>query len=647
MKEAIAKPSQKDIDLICVGRAAVDLYGEQLGVALEDVQSFAKSLGGCAANIAVGSARQGLRVAMLSRVGDEQMGRFVRDALVREGVDVSRVQTDPERLTGLVLLSIRGRDDFPLLFHRERCADMALSIEDFDENFIGRSRALLLTGTHFSAPGVAEASWAALRYARQRSTLVVLDIDYRPVLWGLTGHQHGADRYVPSDRVSDLFAEVLPKCDLVVGTEDEIRLVGRSQDLEAALRRVRTQTSATVVLKRGAQGCIIFDKAIADEGLVCRPWPVEEYNVLGAGDAFMAGFIRGWLEGEGWGVCGALGNASGALVVGRHGCAPAMPTREELRAFMKTPTSEQPTLVEENPALVRLHRVTLRSSPPKELCVLAFDHRSHFARLAKTRRVDAEAISVLKLLVAQGGLMGGAQASVEQLGMIIDAEGGRAALDSMTRHPELWLARPIERPDYRPLAFEGGLENVDARLRTWSRGHVVKCLVQYHPEGNEVLQEQQKKRLLWLQDACVRLERALLLELLPMRSARPDPDLAAVPSAVESLYRAGLYPDWWKLPALRDPKLWLDVDRTIETYDPRCQGILLLGFDAAEEELAEGFRWARSASRYVRGFAVGRTIFGGPAGAWLEGEIDDEALVEAIAERFVGVVSAWRHAGGM
>ncbi|MCK6546597.1 PfkB family carbohydrate kinase, partial [Myxococcota bacterium] len=128
------------LDLICVGRAAVDLYGEQLGSPLEDVATFAKSLGGSAANIAVGAARQGLRVAMSTRVGDEHMGRFVRGALEAEGIDTSHVKTDPDRLTGLVLLSIRDRKTFPLIFYRERCADMGLVAEDFDADFIASAR---------------------------------------------------------------------------------------------------------------------------------------------------------------------------------------------------------------------------------------------------------------------------------------------------------------------------------------------------------------------------------------------------------------------------------------------------------------------------------------------------------------------------
>ena len=151
------------IDFICLGRAAVDLYGLERGTRLEDAQHFAKYLGGSSGNLAVGLARLGLQVAMLTRVGDEHMGRFVRETLAAEGVDVAAVRTDPERLTGLVLLGIEGADSFPHIFYRERCADMALEPGDVDAAPFARARALALTGTHLSTESVRAAARRALK----------------------------------------------------------------------------------------------------------------------------------------------------------------------------------------------------------------------------------------------------------------------------------------------------------------------------------------------------------------------------------------------------------------------------------------------------------------------------------------------------
>jgi hypothetical protein len=202
--------SERRLDVICLGRSSVDLYGEQVGGLLEDMQSFAKYVGGCATNIAIGTARLGLKSGLITRVGDEQMGRFIRHTLAAEGVDISHVSTDPERLTALVILGIRARETFPHVFYRDNCADMAIGPQHIDPDFIGSATALLVTGTHFSAPGVEAASRAAIGHARAAGTKVIFDIDYRPVLWGLTGHGAGESRFVESADVTTHLQSILP-----------------------------------------------------------------------------------------------------------------------------------------------------------------------------------------------------------------------------------------------------------------------------------------------------------------------------------------------------------------------------------------------------------------------------------------------------
>ena len=154
-------------DFICLGRAAVDLYGLERGARLEDTQNFAKYLGGSSANVAVGLARLGLRVAMLTRVGNEHMGRFVRETLAAEGVDVAAVGTDPGRLTGLVLLGIEDAENFPHIFYRENCADMGLEAADVEPAPFATARALAMTGTHLSTESVRRAARRAIALAKQ------------------------------------------------------------------------------------------------------------------------------------------------------------------------------------------------------------------------------------------------------------------------------------------------------------------------------------------------------------------------------------------------------------------------------------------------------------------------------------------------
>ncbi|EKO3781938.1 5-dehydro-2-deoxygluconokinase, partial [Vibrio metschnikovii] len=173
--------TEKNLDVICMGRIAVDLYGQQIGARLEDMSSFSKYLGGSSGNVAYGTAVQGLKSSMLARVGDEHMGRFLREELQRVGCDTSHLLTDKDRLTGLVILGIKDEETFPLIFYRENCADMAISKEDFSEEYIASARCLAITGTHLSHPKTREAVLTALKYARRNGVKTALDIDYRPV----------------------------------------------------------------------------------------------------------------------------------------------------------------------------------------------------------------------------------------------------------------------------------------------------------------------------------------------------------------------------------------------------------------------------------------------------------------------------------
>ena len=156
------------LDVITIGRSSVDLYGAQVGGRLEDMASFSKAVGGCPTNIAIGTARLGLKSGLITRVGDEHMGRFIREQCAREGVDVTGVRTDPVRLTALVLLGIRDEKTFPLLFYRENCADGALDESDIDPSYIESAKAVLVSGTHFARANTAAAQRKAMRNRARR-----------------------------------------------------------------------------------------------------------------------------------------------------------------------------------------------------------------------------------------------------------------------------------------------------------------------------------------------------------------------------------------------------------------------------------------------------------------------------------------------
>lgn len=332
MSQSWAK-QDRALDIICLGRVAVDLYAEQIGCALEDVQSFSKYLGGSAGNIAVGTARLGLRSAMLSCVGKDAMGQFLKKELQKEGVNISALKETEHHLTGLVLLGINPPDHFPLIFYRNQCADMQLNKTQIDRDFIAQSASLLITGTGLSTESMRDVSHLAVTMARSVQTRVVFDLDYRPVLWGLTQQGDGESRYIASHVVSEHYQAMLPLSDLIVGTEEEILIAGCAHDVTQAVSTIRSLTRATIIVKKGAAGCSIY---LADkpDAVTAQAFPVTILNVLGAGDAFISGVMRGLLHGEPWEACATYGNACGAIVVTRHGCSPAMPSYAEMQSFI-------------------------------------------------------------------------------------------------------------------------------------------------------------------------------------------------------------------------------------------------------------------------------------------------------------------------
>ena len=629
---------ERQLDLVTVGRSCIDLYGEQVGGRLEDMATFAKYIGGSPTNTAVGAARLGLRSALLTRVGADHFGRFIREQLQREGVDTRGVHEDAERLTALVFLGIRDPDTFPLIFYRENCADMALTAADVDEALVASAGAVLVNGTHLSRDNVFAASLRACEIARANGGKVVFDIDYRPVLWGLTRKDMGENRFVADAVVTARLQQVLPLCDLVVGTEEEIHILGGSTDTLAALREIRARTPALLVCKRGPLGCVAFPGAIPDAldgGIVGRGFEVEVFNVLGAGDAFMAGFLRGWLRGEPLEDACSYANACGAIVVSRHGCSPAMPTWDELRQFLDA--EARPFRLREDAALEQTHWATTRSGEWPALTVLAMDHRSQFEALCAQTGADPARIPAFKALALQ---------AVDRLarggsgfGVLLDGRFGMRALEAAADRP-YWIGRPIELPGSCPLEFESSAD-VATELATWPRNHVVKCLAFYHPDDADALRERQERQLLRLQDATRKTGHELLVEIIASRSGAVDERTVAL--AIRRLYALGLRPDWWKLEPSDSPAAWRHIEQAIADNDPRCRGVVLLGLSAPEDELVASFQAAAS-SPVVKGFAVGRTIFADAAARWLAGEIDDQGAIDDLARRFEVLVEAWHAA---
>ncbi|MBZ9967184.1 bifunctional 5-dehydro-2-deoxygluconokinase/5-dehydro-2-deoxyphosphogluconate aldolase [Mesorhizobium sp. BR1-1-2] len=629
------------LDVITIGRASVDLYGQQIGSRLEDITSFAKSVGGCPANISVGTARLGLRSALLTRVGDEQMGRFIREQLKREGVNTDGLKTDKERLTALVLLSVESEGVSPMIFYRSDCADMALAEEDIDEAFISSARAIVVTGTHFSRPNSDAAQRKAIRIMKAKGGKVVFDIDYRPNLWGLAGHAEGFERYVKSDRVSAQLKTVLPDCDLVVGTEEEIMIASGADDCLSALQTIRSLSSATIVLKRGAMGCIVYDGPISDDledGVVGKGFPIEIYNVLGAGDAFMSGFLRGWLGGESLATAATWANACGAFAVSRLLCAPEYPTFEELQFFLEH--GSRHLALRKDEAINHIHWATTRRHDIPSLMAFACDHRVQLEDVAAKTGADASRIEDFKVLTVKAAAK--VAAGRDGYGMLLDERHGREAMFEFARHPFAWLGRPVELPGSRPLRFEFS-QDIGSQLIEWPVDHCIKCLCFYHPDDPPDLKEEQQQKLRALFEAARKVGRELLIEIIAGKHGKLDD--TTIPRALEELYALGIKPDWWKLEPQASSGAWTKIEAVILKNDPWCRGVVLLGLEAPQDELEAAFA-ATAKAPIVKGFAVGRTIFINAAEQWLSGRMSDDEAIADMASRFEQLTEAWLAARG-
>ena len=302
-----------------MGRVGVDLYPEQTGLSLADVKSFAKSLGGSPTNVAVAAARYGHSAAVITKVGDDAFGGYVKAALKGFGVDDAYVGTDPDLRTPIVFCELHPPDRFPLLFYREpKAPDMNLRADELDLDAIRTARIFWTTGTGLSDEPSRTATLAALD-VRDRSEITIHDLDYRPMFWK------------DPDQASRRQRQALERVTIAIGNLEECAVaVGEGAPSEMATRILDLGVEVAVV-KMGPAGVTAFSPGTK---VSAAPVAIEVVNGLGAGDAFGGAVCHGLLEGWGWQETIAFANAAGAYVAGQLACADAMPTQEQVRRLM-------------------------------------------------------------------------------------------------------------------------------------------------------------------------------------------------------------------------------------------------------------------------------------------------------------------------
>ena len=331
--------SSKKYDILTIGRSSIDLYSQSRGEDFNNIKGFDAFVGGTPLNIAVASARLGVNATLLTGVGNDKVGEFIVHFLNKEGVNTHCIPIKNSARSSAVVLGIEPPDKFPLVFYRDNAADSQLTIDDVEKANVKDYRVLGINGTALNIEPTRSANFYAVEVASKNDVDIILDLDFRADQW----HDYRAFGLT--------IRSILPKVKIAIGTEEEIlaaTLIDAAQvtikdqqisapeikgDIEASIQQILGLGVETLLVKRGERGVSIYknDGSVTD----VPGFPVDILNVLGAGDAFASGFIYGYLQGWDLYKSCRMGNASGAQVVAKQGCANFMPTLTESLQFIK------------------------------------------------------------------------------------------------------------------------------------------------------------------------------------------------------------------------------------------------------------------------------------------------------------------------
>jgi 5-dehydro-2-deoxygluconokinase len=317
---------KRPMDLVLLGRVAVDFNPVDYFHPLAECTTFKKYVGGSPANIAVGVSRHGLKAGFFARVSDDQFGDFVTDFFEKEGIDVTRIRRceNGEKI-GLTFTEILSPTESSILMYRNCIADLQLNPADIDEEYIKNTKAILISGTSLAASPSREAALKAVMLAKKNGTVIIFDIDYRPYNW------------VSEDEISIYYSMVAKEADIIMGSREEFNLTerlieeGRSDEESAAAWH--KEQAKIVIIKHGKEG----STAYTNDGnrYSIKPFPVTALKSFGGGDGYGSGFLYGLFEGWEMIDCLEFGSAEAAMMVASHSCSEDLPGPDEVRAFIK------------------------------------------------------------------------------------------------------------------------------------------------------------------------------------------------------------------------------------------------------------------------------------------------------------------------
>jgi len=331
---------EKIYDVITYGRSSIDLYSQKVGAQFEDIPGFHAFVGGSPLNIAVGCSRLGLNASLLSGVGRDKVGDFILNFLKNENVRTENVRQIEGTRSSAVLLGIEPPDRFPLVYYRDNCADSQINIDQVLEAGIEKSKLLEVSGTALNIEPTRSAAFLAAEIAQKNEVPVMLDLDFRADQWhdirafGVTARAFMRNANIVLGTEEEILAAYLSDESQLNISHQQISAPEIKGDLNEAFNGILHLGVDALIVKTGSRGAIVYRP---DGSIQTVPgFPVEVVNILGAGDAFAAGFIYGYLKDWDLYKCCRMGNACGAHVVTQLGCANFAPYEKDILEFIES-----------------------------------------------------------------------------------------------------------------------------------------------------------------------------------------------------------------------------------------------------------------------------------------------------------------------
>ncbi|OXS78747.1 5-dehydro-2-deoxygluconokinase [Domibacillus enclensis] len=316
--------NKKELDVIAIGRACIDLNANEYNQPMEETMTFTKYVGGSPANVAIGSAKLGLNVGFIGKLADDQHGRFIEQYMRNAGIDTSNMVTDKEgHKTGLAFTEILSPDECSILMYRDDVADLYLEPSEVSEDYIQQAKILLVSGTALAKSPSREAVLKAVSLAKKHGVKIVFELDYRPYTW------------TSPDETAVYYMLVAEQSDIVIGTRDEFDVMEniKNGDNNATIENLFNHSADLVVIKHGVEGSYAYAKT--GETFRARAYKTNVLKTFGAGDSYASAFLYALVSGKDIETALKYGSASASIVVSKHSSSDAMPIASDIEQLIE------------------------------------------------------------------------------------------------------------------------------------------------------------------------------------------------------------------------------------------------------------------------------------------------------------------------